>query len=261
MNHKPCSRPQIVSTLLILSLLVLSVTVHATPCRDESFEGNTYIVCSFDITQADLRMYWRNGTGEPFRTFTALAEELTAQDMELVFAMNGGMYQADYTPLGYYVEAGRELRPVNTTTISGSPGQVPNFYKKPNGIFFLTDGEAGVQETEAFMAAAPDTRYATQSGPMLVIDGNIHPMFMAGSMAIRPRNGVGVSSTTEVHFAISRNFVNFHSFARFFRDHLGCDNALYLDGGTAPGLYSPDLNRNDPPGHGGYGPIIAVVEQ
>jgi uncharacterized protein YigE (DUF2233 family) len=62
-----------------------------------------------------------------------------------------------------------------------------------------------------------------------------------------------------VHFAISQRRVNFHDFARFFRDGLGCDDALFLDGGSAPGLYSPSLRRNDRPGHGGYGPIIAAV--
>ena len=70
---------------------------------------------------------------------------------------------------------------------------------------------------------------------------------------------MGVSSPTQVHFAISQGRVNFHDFARFFRDRLGSDNALYLDGGSAPGLYSPQLQRNDRPGHGGYGPIIAAV--
>lgn len=247
--------------LLALCLLIFSISAHGSPCRDETFERIGYIVCSFDAGETNIRMYWRNGAGEPYRTFSALADDIAEQELELVFAMNGGMYQADYTPLGHYVEDGNTLRPVNTTTLSGNTGQIPNFYKKPNGIFFIADGRAGVLETDAFLAAEPDVRYATQSGPMLVVDGQIHPDFIAGSTAIRPRNGVCASSPTEVHFVMTRTFVNFHSFARFFRDHLGCDNALYLDGGTAPGLYSPDLNRNDPPGHGGYGPIIAVVKQ
>jgi uncharacterized protein YigE (DUF2233 family) len=68
----------------------------------------------------------------------------------------------------------------------------------------------------------------------------------------------GVSAPTQVHFVITR--VSFYEFARFFRDGLGCRNALFLDGGAAPGLYAPDLARNDAPAHGGYGPIIAVVK-
>ena len=46
----------------------------------------------------------------------------------------------------------------------------------------------------------------------------------------------------------------------FFRDGLRCNNALFLDAGEALGLYAPELGRNDPSGHGGYGPIIAVVK-
>ena len=95
---------------------------------------------------------------------------------------------------------------------------------------------------------------------MLVIDGDIHPAFIVGSTDRKPRNGVGVSSPTEVHFVITEGRVNFHDFARFFRDRLGCDDALFLDGGSAPALYAPELDRNDSPGHGGFGPIIGVVE-
>jgi uncharacterized protein YigE (DUF2233 family) len=94
---------------------------------------------------------------------------------------------------------------------------------------------------------------------MLVIDGRIHPAFIVGSPDRKRRDGVGMSSPTVVHFAISEETVNFHDFARFFRDRLGCDDALFLDGGSAPGIYSPELGRNDPPGHDGYGPIIGVV--
>ena len=136
---------------------------------------------------------------------------------------------------------------------------VPNFYKKPNGVFYIGDGEAGVMETGRFLEAVPKARFATQSGPLLVIDGQLHPAFIEGSSDRRRRNGVGMTSPTTVHFAISQGRVNFHDFARFFRDGLGSDNALFLDGGSAPGLYSPGLGRNDSPGHGGYGPIIGAV--
>jgi uncharacterized protein YigE (DUF2233 family) len=95
---------------------------------------------------------------------------------------------------------------------------------------------------------------------MLVIDGAIHPAFIVRSSDRKPRNGVGVSSRTRAQFVITRGWVTFHEFARFFRDGLGCDNALFLDGGLASGLYAPELGRDDAPGHGGYGPIIAAVD-
>jgi uncharacterized protein YigE (DUF2233 family) len=247
---------------ILLNIVGLLFTPHAASagCRNERFEDMPYIVCSFDLAKDDLRMFWRNGEGKPHRTFDALVGALQADGRTLAFAMNGGMYQDDFSPIGLYVEEGRELAPANTVTIEGPQSQIPNFYKKPNGVFFVGEGSAGVMETERFLAARPDAAFATQSGPLLVIDGDIHPAFIPDSTDRKPRNGVGISSATDVHFVISEGWVNFHDFARFFRDGLGCDNALFLDGGSAPGLYAPEFGRNDSPGHGGYGPIIGVVE-
>jgi uncharacterized protein YigE (DUF2233 family) len=242
-----------------LLCLAASGTAQAEPCRSESFERTSYIVCSFDLAKDDLRNFWRGDDGKPYRSFAALAADLEGQGKSLQFAMNGGMYQSDFRPVGLYIENGREVTPANTATLTGTPSQIPNFYKKPNGVFYIGDGEAGILETERFLADRPKANFATQSGPMLVIDGTIHPAFIVGSTDRKPRNGVGVSSPTDVHFVITKEWVSFYEFARFFRDGLGCSNALFLDGGQAPGLYAPELRRNDAPGHGGYGPIIAVV--
>ncbi len=95
---------------------------------------------------------------------------------------------------------------------------------------------------------------------MLLIDGTIHPAFIVSSTDRTFRNGVCVNRRTQVYFVLTKGLVNFSDFALFFRDSLGCRNALFLDGGAASGLYAPGLGRNDTPGHGGYGPIIAVVE-
>lgn len=251
-------RTQLFAALLIC--LVAPDAIAAGVCRSEAFKGEPYIVCSLDLAREDLRIFWRDKDGKPYRTFSALAEELQGKSKSLRFAMNGGMYGGDYVPVGLYVEGGRELVPANTASRSGSPSQIPNFYKKPNGVFFIGEGQAGVLETGQFRAKKPTADFATQSGPMLVIDGVIHPAFIVNSNDRKPRNGVCASSPTQVHFVMTERLVNFHDFARYFRDGLGCDNALFLDGGSASGLYAPELGRNDAPGHGGYGPIIAVVE-
>jgi uncharacterized protein YigE (DUF2233 family) len=231
---------------------------HAKECRDVKFEGASYIVCSFNPATEELRTFWRGPSGAPYRTFDRLASDLEGKGKSLSFAMNGGMYGEDFHPVGLYVEEGRVLAPANTKTLTKRP--IPNFYKKPNGVFYVGKGKAGILETSRFLAKKPAASFATQSGPMLVFDGKIHPAFIKKSEDVKPRNGVCVASPTEVHFAITRRWVNFYDFARFFRDGLNCDNALFLDGGTAPGLYAPGFGRNDVPGHGGYGPIIAVVE-
>ena len=248
-------------TARILALLfgLAATPALAETCRSESFEGTGYTVCSFDLARTDLRIFWKDASGAPYRTFSALAKGLGSGGT-LAFAMNGGMYEEDFSPVGLLVIDGKELGPANTVTLPASTRPVPNFYKKPNGIFWFGEGEAGVTATEAYLADPPDAGFATQSGPMLVVDGAIHPAFIPGSTDRTIRNGVGVSSATEVHFVLSEDNVNFDDFARFFRDRLGCRNALFLDGGSAPGIYDPALGRNDPPGHGGYGPIIGVVQ-
>jgi len=232
----------------------------AEPCRNDSSRAAAYIVCRFDPTKDDLRIVWRGDDGRPYRTFDALAAELKGEGRSLQFAMNGGMYEEDLSPVGLHIENGKQLAKANTTAIKGPPSRIPNFYKKPNGVFYIGKDGAGILVTERFLAQRPKAKFATQSGPMLVIGGKIHPAFIVNSLDLKPRDGVGVASPTEVYFVISRVPVSFYEFARFFRDRLHCDNALFLDGGRAPGLYAPELGRDDPPAHGGYGPIIAVVK-
>ena len=102
-------------------------------------------------------------------------------------------------------------------------------------------------------------RLATQSGPMLVIDNRINPIFIPGSTDRTRRNGVGISADGTLRFVISEDRVNFHDFARLFRDELKCADALFLDGGNGTGLYNPALGSNDTSWHGGYGPILGLV--
>lgn len=255
---RPRHRHAMPAVLPLLALAAMGAApAAAAGCEDDSFDGKDYVVCDFDLGEADMRLYWRGPDGTPYGTFSALADDLAGQGLSLDFAMNGGMYGDDLKPIGLYVEDGKALRPVNTATSDVKPA--PNFYKKPNGVFYLGGGEAGVTTTEDFIAHHPTADFATQSGPMLVVDGKIHPAFIVGSDSVKPRDGVCAPTPGRVTLAITRDSVNFYDFGVFFRDHLGCRNALFLDGGSAPGLYAPDLGRNDPPGHGGYGPIIAVV--
>jgi uncharacterized protein YigE (DUF2233 family) len=246
--------------ILVAALLFLAAAPARAECRGDSFEGADYTVCSFDLATDYLRLFWKDSGGAPYKTFDALADALMGKGLTLTFAMNAGMYGSNFRPLGVYVEEGKALVQANTKTVTGSPGQIPNFYKKPNGVFYVAGKAAGILVTEAFLTSRPDARFATQSGPMLVIDGDIHPAFIEGSTDLKQRDGVGVVSPTKVTFAISEGAVSFYDFARFFRDKLGCQNALFLDGGSAPGLFAPELDRDDLPGHGGYGPIVAVVK-
>lgn len=146
---------------------------------------------------------------------------------------------------------GRELAPVNL-----APGE-GNFFMKPNGVFAVTTSGAHVVESSQYPRLAKTAQLATQSGPLLVLDGRIHPAFKPGSSFRLTRNGVGVPSPDVALFAITEGPVNLYDFAVFFRNVLHCQNALYFDG-TVSSLYSPELNRSDKLID--LGPIIGLVE-
>jgi uncharacterized protein YigE (DUF2233 family) len=162
------------------------------------------------------------------------------------------MFKQDQSPVGLYVE--NQLKRHDADTRSGPT----NFHLKPNGVFWLGDGVAGVTETSRYLANPPAARYATQSGPMLVVDGRIHPKIRPNGTSLKIRNGVGACDGGAVVFAIAEEPVTFDAFARLFRDGLDCQNALFLDGSVSS-LYAPELNRDDEMGP--IGPMVGVVNR
>ncbi|HVL73380.1 MAG TPA: phosphodiester glycosidase family protein [Beijerinckiaceae bacterium] len=222
--------------VLVLAFLAFAVPARAEPCAPRTFEGARYTVCTLDLRQYGLRLFWRDAQGEPYGSFGRLPK--TVNGAPLVFAMNAGMYEIDLSPVGLYVEDGRQHKAANTRP---GPG---NFHLKPNGVFFVEGRTAGVLETGAYLKRKPKADFATQSGPMLVIGGRLHPRFIADSPSEKRRNGVGVRDRHTVVFAISEGVVNFHAFARLFRDGLGVRDALFLDGSMSS-LYAPALGRAD----------------
>ena len=233
----------------------------AAACEGLTENGAPYRVCTIAPEDAArLRLFWKNADGQPFRSFGALRNDLAARGETLDFAMNAGMYQANTTPVGLYVEDGKTLRQANRADAPAAARPVPNFYKKPNGVFYVGPNGAGILETGAYLAKKPETRFATQSGPLLVVDGKLHPAFIDGSKDRKPRTGVGVRPDGSVVFAIADAPVNFHDFASLFRDRLGSPNALFLDGGSAAGLFDRSADRDDFPPWEGYGPIVGLAK-
>ncbi|SMX38343.1 phosphodiester glycosidase family protein [Maliponia aquimaris] len=225
---------------------------RAVSCRDTSFEGKSYTLCEVDAAIEDLRLFRADADGTPYGQFTTLKSALDAQGRQLVFAMNAGMYHQDRAPVGYYLEDGREEMRVLSGPSRG------NFGLLPNGIFCIGDGWARVVETRAYLSSPPQCRHATQSGPMLVIDGALHPRFLPDSTSRYVRNGVGTSADgRRAVFVISQDIVTFHEFGRFFRDVLKLPNALFLDGNISR-LYAPQIGRADLGRR--MGPIVAVTE-
>ncbi len=228
-------------------IALLATPAAAVTCEDISHLDASYTVCEVSAVE-DLRLFLRDDAGDILGSFSAI-ERHTGRD--LLFAMNAGMYHDDRAPVGHYVENGIEQMRV---IASDGPG---NFGLLPNGVFCIAD-RLRVIETLAYQAQAPACTFATQSGPMLVIDGALHPRFIEGGSSKYIRNGVGTSADgTRAVFAISNEAVNFHDFGTLFRDRLGLANALYFDGKVSR-LYAPDLGRDD----FGWqmGPMVGVLD-
>lgn len=235
--------------IFLFFIPAVSVRADSAPCQRLTYERSEYTVCEVDLRRQSVRLFWKKPDGQPYGYPSSLPRAL-GNSRRLLFATNGGMYHPDNSPVGLYVEEGRELVRANT---SAGPG---NFHMRPNGVFYVTGEVAGVLETHSFIQRRPQVEFATQSGPMLVIDGKIHTRFIRYGGSKKYRSGVGSRDANSVVFAVSDSEISFGEFARLFRDKLRCKNALFLDGGSATSFYSPVLGRtsNLLP----LGPIIGV---
>lgn len=237
---------------VILALLIGTQTAQAVACKVQAVATTSFTVCRVDLKTERLSLFWRDAAGRPYRQFSALRDALQAEGKKLVFAVNAGMYQPDFSPVGLYVAEGRQFAPLNRHIGSG------NFSQQPNGVF-LTEGEtARIITTSEYADEMPKPALATQSGPILVHQGEIttSAVMSPTSSWRKIRNGVCAPSPDTVNFVISESPVTFYDFASFFRDSLHCREALYLDGSISS-LYAPDLNREDQESE--MGPILGVV--
>jgi uncharacterized protein YigE (DUF2233 family) len=227
--------------LLALALAVASFAATAQG-------SDLFTVVRVDV--AKLRLFWRDDKGQPLRRLDRLAAWQKAEGRMLTFGMNAGMYHADAGPVGLLVIDGRELAPLNLDDGQG------NFFLKPNGVFLVDAQGARVVDAVDYPALKEGVRLATQSGPLLLKHGEIHPAFRPSSASRYIRNGVCAQGTQAV-FVISERPVTFREFASFFLDGLDCQDALYLDGAVSS-LWSKALGRNDRWHE--LGPLFGVTE-
>ena len=252
---KPCSLPATIlkhsvdtRKITISIFLLLTIIGGLFVFAKKENEDKNFVSFKVDLQKQDLKLYWKDNNGQNFKSLGALKIWLESRNETLEFAMNGGMYKQDNSPQGLFIENGNTVKSLDTTSGNG------NFYLKPNGIFYITKNrKAGIIET--IKIGRIDTlKYATQSGPMLIIDGNIHPSFIEGSKNLNIRNGVGILPNNQIIFAMSKSEMNFYDFANYFKK-LGCKNALYLDG-LVSRTYLPQKNWKQTDGN--FGVIIGV---
>ena len=218
-------------TLQIVAAIVLVAAgpiAHALESRVINADGVDYRVVAVAPARETLELRWKDDAGKPIASIQQLRDGSTANGRRLLFAANAGIYDTSLRPLGLHIEDGKTLRSLNT--VQGNPGS-GNFSIPPNGVFWVdTAGNAGVASTAEWHESPRQARLASQSGPMLVIDGEINPRFDAESDSLKWRSGVCAPTPDRVEFVVSLAPVSFHAFASLFRDQLQCRNALYLDG-------------------------------
>jgi len=246
----PSIRPFACPAVVVVPLLCLASTEgQAADAFDVTYQQTEFHVLRLaQGEEQDLRFFWRRADGSAYGGIPALRRELADHGETLRFAVNGGIYARDLTPLGLYVEDGRKLAPLQQGHGGG------NFFLKPNGVFYVSDRGAGVVATDDWPPPG-NVRNAVQSGPMLVIDGRLHPRFIPDYHSRYIRNGVGVDEQGRVVFAISASPVNFHDFGTLFRDRLDCPNALYLDGKISQ-MHLPELGRRV---FWSFQPLVSII--
>ena len=237
------------ATFIIL-LIIASISVGFYQLGKPSNEDERFVSYIVNPKKQNLEFFWKNEKGEHFKNAENLISWLKSKNKKLLFSTNGGMYKKDNSPQGLYVENTITKSEIDTSNGKG------NFYLKPNGVFYLTtEKNPIICKTEDFVNNGK-IKYATQSGPMLVINGEIHTAFKKNSTNLNIRNGVGILPNNQIVFAISKKEINFYDFAEYFKK-LGCKNALYLDGFVSR-TYLPEKNWRQIDGN--FGVIIGVTE-
>jgi uncharacterized protein YigE (DUF2233 family) len=200
------------------------------------FEGSQFTVC--EAGDGKIELIAASAKERPIRRLADVEASLGGRAARVAFAMNAGMYDQDGRPIGLAIAEGKQKHPINRRKGGG------NFHLMPNGVFQVrSDGSAQIVTSDKW-TASPNVRLATQSGPMLVINGKVHPAFDPDGSSRFIRNGVGIAASGRPVFVISDDAVSLGKFARFFRDQLKSRNALFFDGAVSA-LWDPANGRRD----------------
>jgi uncharacterized protein YigE (DUF2233 family) len=244
--------------LLIVDVLLIAFGIYGTgkvlQLYRQSVYSETEPILSYVVhpKKQQLQLFWKDEDGQILGNFDNLIQHVESKNETLIFATNGGMYDKSMAPQGLYIENHKTLKPIDLRKGKG------NFYYQPNGVFYLTDTQTpGICSSKEFKNTG-NIQFATQSGPMLVINGKIHPSkaFRPKSNSLNIRNGVGILPDNSVLFAMSTRPINFYDFAMYFKAK-GCKNALYLDGAISK-TYLPQKHYTETGGY--FGVMIGVTQ-
>ncbi|HMV43143.1 MAG TPA: phosphodiester glycosidase family protein [Leptospiraceae bacterium] len=229
--------------IIIFIFLLVSGTYYL-----HEFNYPEIVYTEIDPNLVDIKFFSKDENGNHFRNIGSLKNHL---NNTLIFAMNGGIFKEDLNPLGLYIESGKMETAINLKSGYG------NFYMNPNGVFYLTKNKKANIVPSSTFTYDETIEYATQSGPMLIINKKIHKGFHQDSKNYHIRNGVCILDSGKLIFAISKNKINLYQFAKFFEDR-ECLNALYLDGFVSK-AFIPEKNLEEL--EGDFSIIIAAIKE
>lgn len=221
----------------MMGLSALSFQVNANTDYIKIIKDKKVIADAVRIDDLDqLQLFLKNQQGQTYKKFAAVQKE--HKKCQISFAMNAGMYHPNFAPVGLYIEQGKQQ-----TELNQQKNKFGNFFMQPNGVVAWNNKQAVIKTTEQYLKSNFKARYATQSGPMLLINGEINPIFVKNSDSLKVRNGVGIKNN-QLYFVISRGKINFYNFADIFKSQLKTDQALYLDGSISS-AFIPQVKRHD----------------
>ncbi|MFM9948944.1 MAG: phosphodiester glycosidase family protein [Saprospiraceae bacterium] len=230
-------------------------TLPGNQSKRIAYNKNTYDCYIVDLKKTNIQFYWKDEKQKPILSLNNLNRMTENEQKTLVFATNAGMYMPNNAPQGLFIQNGKLL-----VSIDRKKEAYGNFYMQPNGIFFIDSNKvAKILPTDDFDdKRIAHIKFATQSGPMVVVDGEVNSKFKISSDNLNIRSGVGIIDSTHVVFIISNQRVNFYDFANVFKEKFKCSNALYLDGAISE-MYLPELGRFQDGGN--FGPIIGITKK
>lgn len=236
----------VVLVVVVLALGVRVVLSRPGPAKPGAlvktltFRGARFDVVELPLAQWEIRLGWTPGG-------TRLSE------VQGEVRTNAGIFEPDFTPTGLLVAGGKQVHPLELREGQG------NFFMLPNGVFALNgNGTAAVVEASDFEPRG--VREATQSGPLLLQRGVLHPLLKQGSDKKLLRSGVGVRGGRTVVLVISRDDVNLWTLGALFRDALECPDALYLDG-VISALWAADSGRDADLEKGPFAGVITAIKR
>lgn len=222
---------------------------------------NDKIFCAYIVNKDndDINFHYKTAQDQNFSTLEKVKEKLETDTLTKVrMITNGGMYSPNNEPQGLYIENFKELKSLDID----NPKDGTNFYMMPNGVFYVDSlNNFGVLTTELFQNKRINSvpiKHATQSGPMLLINGSLHPNFVKNSKNEKIRSGVGVTQDNKLVFLITNDDCNFYDFASCFQDIFNCKDALFLDGAISK-MYLDKITTNYT--NGFFVPMISITNK